>query len=114
MRTISEQELKTILDKHGKWLRREEGGEKANLSCADLSYANLISADLMIFQFRRHWAYYTFDGALRIGCHIMPITEWALGFEEIGTKEGYTSEEIQMYGNFIRGCLEHFKAVEGK
>jgi hypothetical protein len=27
MRTISEQELKTILDKHGKWLRNEEGGE---------------------------------------------------------------------------------------
>ena len=46
MRTISEQELKTILDKHGKWLRREEGGEKANLSYADLSYANFSYADL--------------------------------------------------------------------
>ena len=51
MRTISEQELKDILDKHGKWLRSEEGGiranlRSANLRSADLSYANLRSADL--------------------------------------------------------------------
>ena len=51
MRKISEQELKDILDKHGKWLRSENGGERANLrsanlSSADLSYANLSSADL--------------------------------------------------------------------
>jgi hypothetical protein len=46
MRTISEQELKIILDKHGKWTRNEEGGERADLRSADLSYANLSSADL--------------------------------------------------------------------
>jgi len=56
MRNISEKELKYILDKHGKWIRNEEGGERANLSYAnlrsanlsyaDLSYANLRSADL--------------------------------------------------------------------
>ena len=51
MRIISEQELKDILDKHGKWLRNEENGERANLrsanlSSADLSYADLRSADL--------------------------------------------------------------------
>jgi len=51
MRTISEQELKDILDKHGKWLRREDGGEiadlrSANLSSANLRYANLRSANL--------------------------------------------------------------------
>ena len=46
MRTISEQELKNILDRHGKWLRNEEGGERADLRSADLSYANLSSADL--------------------------------------------------------------------
>ncbi|HEY8272131.1 MAG TPA: pentapeptide repeat-containing protein [Pseudobdellovibrionaceae bacterium] len=46
MRIISEQELKDILDKHGKWLRNEEGGERANLSSANLSSANLSSADL--------------------------------------------------------------------
>lgn len=46
MRKISEQELKDILDKHGKWLRNEEGGEKADLSYTDLRSANLRSANL--------------------------------------------------------------------
>jgi uncharacterized protein YjbI with pentapeptide repeats len=46
MRQISEQELKDILDKHGKWLRNESGGEAANLSHANLSHANLRYANL--------------------------------------------------------------------
>lgn len=124
MRTISEQELKIILDKHGKWLRNEEGGEKADLSYAnlrsadlsyadlryaDLRYADLCSADLMSFQFQRDVAFYTFDGALRIGCVFMPITEWVLGYQEIGKSNGYTEEQIKMYGKFIEMCAEHFK-----
>jgi len=45
------QELKDILEKHRKWLYSEPGGERANLSyanlsSADLRYANLSSADL--------------------------------------------------------------------
>ncbi|MFN7455127.1 MAG: pentapeptide repeat-containing protein [Pseudobdellovibrionaceae bacterium] len=119
MRKISEQELKDILDKHDKWLKSEDGGEKANLSnCdlsfADLSYADLRSAnlsfsDLMIFQMQRHQAFYTFDGTLRIGCEVMPITEWALGFKQIGRANGYTDEQIEAYGDFIMMCLKHFK-----
>jgi len=51
MRIISEQELKDILDKHGKWIRNEGDGERAdlgyaNLSYADLSYVNLSSVNL--------------------------------------------------------------------
>ena len=38
--------LKDILDKHLKWLRDEDGGERADLSGADLSRANLSGADL--------------------------------------------------------------------
>ena len=38
--------LKEILDKHSKWLRKEEGGERANLSEANLSRANLFGANL--------------------------------------------------------------------
>ena len=38
--------LKDVLDKHLKWLRDEDGGERANLSGADLSWANLSRADL--------------------------------------------------------------------
>ena len=39
-------ELKKILEKHAKWLRSEEGGERANLSGAYLSGADLSRADL--------------------------------------------------------------------
>ena len=39
-------ELKKILEKHAKWLRSEEGGERANLSGAYLSGADLSRANL--------------------------------------------------------------------
>ena len=38
--------LKDVLDKHLKWLRDEDGGERANLSGANLSGANLSGANL--------------------------------------------------------------------
>ena len=43
---MDKQELKNILDKHLKWLRGENGGKRANLSGADLSWADLFRADL--------------------------------------------------------------------
>lgn len=43
---MNEMELKEILRKHKLWLNNEDGGERANLSRAKLSYANLKSADL--------------------------------------------------------------------
>ena len=38
--------LKEILEKHKKWLNEEDGGEKADLRGADLSYTNLNFANL--------------------------------------------------------------------
>jgi hypothetical protein len=81
----------------------------ADLRYADLRYADLRYANLMTFQYQQHQAFYMFDGALRIGCLLMPITEWELGFKEIGEKNGYTGEQILMYGQFISMCMEHFK-----
>jgi uncharacterized protein YjbI with pentapeptide repeats len=51
MTTFTEQQLKDILTKHLKWLKNEDGGERANLRyanlrSANLSYANLRYADL--------------------------------------------------------------------
>ena len=48
---ISAEKLQEIIKSHGRWLRNEEGGERANLrgaylSGADLSDANLSGADL--------------------------------------------------------------------
>ena len=46
MRIITQEELSIVLEKHGKWLRGEPGGERADLRGANLSDANLYGADL--------------------------------------------------------------------
>jgi uncharacterized protein YjbI with pentapeptide repeats len=43
---ITPKKLKSILDRHAKWLDDAEGGERADLSGADLSDANLWGANL--------------------------------------------------------------------
>ena len=43
---ISAKKLQEIIKSHGRWLRNEEGGERADLSGADLRSANLRSANL--------------------------------------------------------------------
>ena len=43
---ISAKKLQEIIKSHGRWLRNEEGGERANLSGANLRSAYLRSADL--------------------------------------------------------------------
>lgn len=39
-------------------------------------------------------------------------TQWVLGFEEIGIANNYSSEEIKMYGMFIKMCEAKFKGGE--
>ena len=46
MKKISDTELKAIIYKHAKWARGEDGGERADLRCANLCGANLCDADL--------------------------------------------------------------------
>ena len=43
---ISAEKLQEIIESHGRWLRNEEGGERADLRGADLSGADLRSANL--------------------------------------------------------------------
>ena len=43
---ISAKKLQEIIKSHGRWLRNEEGGERADLSSANLRSADLSSADL--------------------------------------------------------------------
>ena len=45
MRELTKEEIE-VLQRHAKWLKNEEGGEKANLQDADLRDANLQDADL--------------------------------------------------------------------
>ena len=46
MKEVSKEELAIILDKHAKYLNGGDGGERADLSYANLSSANLCYADL--------------------------------------------------------------------
>ncbi len=46
LKTITQEELKSILDIHEKYLNGDINGKRADLRYADLSYANLRSADL--------------------------------------------------------------------
>jgi hypothetical protein len=46
MKTYTAPALAEVIEKHGKWLRREDGGERADLSGANLSWANLSGANL--------------------------------------------------------------------
>lgn len=46
MNQLTPDELKDILDKHAKWLQKEEGGEQADLKEANLEGANLAGANL--------------------------------------------------------------------
>lgn len=43
---MTQEEVNEILEKHRKWLNHEDGGEKADLRCANLSNVNLYGADL--------------------------------------------------------------------
>ncbi len=188
-RKISADELKIILEKHGKWLRNEPDGERANLRWANLRWANLRGAilcgadlreadlreanlheanlrgadlrwanlrgailreanlreadlrgadlrwanlrgailrwanlreanlcgadlreaDLFIFQFERHTAYFTLDGSLRIGCRVMLVSDWLKNYQEIGKNEGYSPKQIKAYGGFIKLCAEQLE-----
>ena len=46
MRIITQEELSIVLEKHGKWLRGEPGGERANLRGANPRGADLDDVDL--------------------------------------------------------------------
>lgn len=50
---MMQEELNMILDKHEKWLNKEEGGEKANLGGANLRGAYLSGANLRGADLRR-------------------------------------------------------------
>ena len=45
IKTYTADEIKAVIAEHGKW-RRDEGGSRANLRHADLSFANLSYTDL--------------------------------------------------------------------
>jgi hypothetical protein len=95
-----------INDRHKKWLNREVGGHRADLSEADLSRANFtLVRGKRIFTFvgPRHVMTYI-DGIIHIGCVSLSVSEWAEKCVDIGRKHGYYKDEIAEYRAVIRLC----------
>ncbi len=104
-------ELAKVLDLHGKWLRGEEGGVRANLSDADLRNANLFrvkNKEIFCFSAGQHFGYYC-DGFIKIGCEYRKVEEWIEGYVEIGVEGGYTHKEIERYGKVIKLIKEIYR-----
>jgi hypothetical protein len=52
---MTQKELDVILEKHKKWLTHEEGGERADLRCTDLSDADFSGVNLHDASFKGAW-----------------------------------------------------------
>ena len=116
---MDKETLNNKLSLHKLWVLGDSKGECANLSGANLYGANLYGANLsktllegkaiLSFQFEKHTAYFYGTDEIRIGCHVHPINHWLEAYKEIGTNEGYTDKQIEMYGDFIKQCALIFK-----
>ncbi len=131
---MNKQELDKILELHVKWINSEPGGQRADLSRANLSGANLsranlsganlyranlsganlYRANLVYFTYNRHTAYFTFDGKLLIGCSKQTLTCWVKTYKAHGKDQKYTPSEIKAYGVFIKLCVGLQKEYDRK
>lgn len=124
MKTYTQEELKTILELHLKWLRNEEGGIRANLRGANLSSANLSSANLRGADLRGaikvpmycKWTHGITDGLIHIGCEKRSVEEWDEFFasDNVIQTQRNTDEfkQIQAIFNAYKAYLETFKQQE--
>ena len=92
---ITQEKLNVIIESHGKWLRNEKGGERAELRGADLRYANLSGADLC--------------GA-NLGDAVYQVTN--IGSRKDTTMYNATIDNVQCgcWGNWRGGTLADFIA----
>ena len=100
MRELTKEEIE-VLQRHAKWLKNEEGGEKANLWDANLWGANLRGANLR--------------GANLRGANLLGAAGKILSFGPIGSRQGITyvtktERTILVRCGCFYGTLEEFAA----
>ena len=96
---ISAKKLQEIIKSHGRWLRNEEGGERADLRGANLRSANLRSANLRSANLRGADLDKTYYQVVRIG-------------SRRGTTTYCVDDDNVLCGcwnNYKGGTLEEFK-----
>ncbi len=81
---------------------QEANLREAYLQGANLQEANLQRTNIITFQANRDFAFHH-EGYIKIGCKGMMLDEWLDRYEEIGKEEGYTNQEITMYGHWLKG-----------
>lgn len=97
--------------------------KNANLSLADLRGANLFKTNLeganlgntglLLFQFERHPAYYMGGETLNIGGATMTVSEWQAAFPQAAIDNAYTTQQTEMYTQFIEGLSKSLEATKG-
>jgi hypothetical protein len=116
---ISAKKLQEIIKSHGRWLRNEEGGERANLRSADLSGADLSSADLSSANLRSA----DLSGANLSGANLRGADLRSADLDKtyyqvvrIGSRRGTTTYCVDddnvlcgCWNNYKGGTLEEFK-----
>ena len=110
MRELTKEEIE-VLQRHAKWLKNEEGGEKANLRGANLRGANLRGADLRGANLRDADLW---DANLR-GADLRGAAGKILSFGPIGSRQGITyvtktERTIHVRCGCFYGTLEEFAA----
>ena len=130
MRELTKEEIE-VLQRHAKWLKNEEGGEKADLRGADLWGADLWGADLRGADLRDAdlWGADLRDADLRgadlrdadlRGADLWGAAGKILSFGPIGSRQGITyvtktERTIHVRCGCFYGTLEEFSAkVEGE
>ena len=61
-----------------------------------------ITSNCIWFYLGRHALTLQGDGSVKIGCKCMSIDEWIERYKEIGKSEGYSKEEIKIYGYILK------------
>ena len=130
MRELTKEEIE-VLQRHAKWLKNEEGGEKADLRGADLRDADLRGADLRDANLRDAnlrgadlrgadlrgadlWDANLWDANLR-GADLWGAAGKILSFGPIGSRQGITyvtktERTIHVRCGCFYGTLEEFAA----
>ena len=134
MRTITDEELQDILEKHKKWLNNEDGGKRAYLRGADLrgaylQYADLLGANLRGADLRGAYLQYAdlqganlrdtnLRGANLRGAKLQGVQRpWLVYTGNIGSRYAetlyfvdYNNVRCGCWNDYLGGTLDEFKA----
>lgn len=108
---ITQEKLNQVITSHGKWLRREDGGERANLRKANLQGVDLRGANLQDANLRRANLQDTnLRGADLQGAYLQgaDLDQTYYQITRIGSRNATTTYCIEK-NNVVCGCWNHYR-----